>query len=1459
MMDNGTVRVLLVEDDPDDYFHTNELLAQAAGLKIKLDWAKDYDSGLAAIKNCEHDAYLLDYRLGKRDGIELLQSAVSTGCKSPMILLTGAGDRDLAIQALDAGAADYLVKGDFNATTLERTIRYSIQQSKHSEELEEKVRKRTEELEAVNTALRNSEQKYRSLFESIDEGYCIVEMIFNDRKKPIDYRFLEVSPSFEKQTGIKGAVAKTMREISPNIENSWFKIFGRVATTGEPARFENQAIQSGRWFAVHAFRFGKREDRQVAILFKDITSRKHEESRLGLLARLGEITRTMDDPSELLYTVSCAVGEHFGGRRCMFNEIDLDNDLESVTRDYYGRGVKSVAGKHKISSYSDITTAEMKAGKTVINSDSMTDPRTSNLYDKIYRASGERSYVAVPLMRGGRWVASFWLSTDKPRNWSDEEVRLLEGIAERSWLAVERLRNEAALRESEQRFATAFNSSPLAVTLTSLKTGKLIEVNETFVRMTGFSRAEAVGRSTVELGLWVHESDRTAQLAQVVSDGEIRNSEYRFRIKDGTILIGLLSAELLDLGGEQCSLTVIQDITERKHVEEALKKSEERFSRFMEYLPGLAWIKDMDGRYVYANASAQKAFRVSEENLYGKTDDQIFPPDIAAHFTANDQRAMNGGGGLQTVETLEHEDGLLHSSIVSKFPILQPDGEIGLIGGMAIDITDRIRAEQALRESEEKFRILSEAAPALIWFDDPDGNCLYVNQHYLDFSGKSLEDLTGKGWHLILHPDEGPAYLEDLHEAQVAQRAFQRRVRVQRHDGAWRWLESYAQPMFGPDGAFLGHVGVSPDITASVEAETALRESEERRHLAQNAGNVGVWDWNIVAGKTYWSESMWKLYGEEKLDINPDDSFWSAHLHASDRERVKINLEQVVASQNDEFRDEFRIIRSDGSIRWVEAVARVARDASGRALRMYGVNLDITARKDAEERIKLSENQLRLVTNAVPALISYVDSNERYRFVNEKFTEWFGTPTSEMVGKKVRDVFGLQAYRVLKPEIDQALAGKQRIFEAVLNYKDIGERAVHISYMPDIGVDGTVYGYYGLTNDLTALKRSQELLRSSEERMALMVDSLTDYAIFSIDSGGKINSWNSGAEVIFGYPQEQILGLSWEILFLPEDIARGIPSKEMRMARQKGRASDDRWHLRKDGTRFFATGVTMPLYVGKVLTGYAKIASDLTEKQRQAEQLQRAFDELEVRVKERTRELAESNLALVQEMDEREVAERQRIDLLGRLVTSQEFERRRIARDLHDQLGQRLTALRLKIASLKEISSRDEEIASRVERLQEIAEQLDSEVSFLAWELRPTALDDLGLVDAVGAFVKEWSRHYEIAADFHASGLAKARLSHDTETHLYRITQEALNNITKHAGAKYVTVLLEKRDENIILIIEDDGAGFDPGAKRVKTEAGNGLGLVGMKERATLIGGELEIESAPGDGTTIYVRVPLSA
>jgi two-component system CheB/CheR fusion protein len=285
--------------------------------------------------------------------------------------------------------------------------------------------------------------------------------------------------------------------------------------------------------------------------------------------------------------------------------------------------------------------------------------------------------------------------------------------------------------------------------------------------------------------------------------------------------------------------------------------------------------------------------------------------------------------------------------------------------------------------------------------------------------------------------------------------------------------------------------------------------------------------------------------------------------------------------------------------------------------------------------------------------------------------------------------------------------------------------------------------------------------------------------------------------------------------------------------------------------------VTVPLYVGRVLTGYAKIAADLTERKRNAEALQRAHDQMEMRVLERTRELAEANAALRAEIAERQAAEEQKIALLKRLVTSQEDERRRIARDLHDQLGQRLTALRLKIASLREIVGTDPELQARTNRLQEIGELLDSEVSFLAWELRPSAIEELGLTDAIGTFAREWSRHYGIPAEFHSMGMGRLELDPEADTHLYRIAQEALNNIVKHANAKKVNILLEHTDGEVILIVEDDGKGFNRQEAKRTRKSGKGLGLNGMEERASLIGGAVEIESAPGSGTTIFARIPL--
>jgi signal transduction histidine kinase len=208
-------------------------------------------------------------------------------------------------------------------------------------------------------------------------------------------------------------------------------------------------------------------------------------------------------------------------------------------------------------------------------------------------------------------------------------------------------------------------------------------------------------------------------------------------------------------------------------------------------------------------------------------------------------------------------------------------------------------------------------------------------------------------------------------------------------------------------------------------------------------------------------------------------------------------------------------------------------------------------------------------------------------------------------------------------------------------------------------------------------------------------------------------------------------------------------------------------------------------------------------------------------------------------------------------VTVQEEERRRIARDLHDQLGQPMTVLRMELDALESRSADPMSFTARAARMRGIAEELDRNIDFLTWDLRPAALDHLGLAAALAKLVKGWSERFGTAAEFGASWPEPCRLSPEVETNLYRLTQEALHNIAKHAAAQHVSVLLERRADQAVLIIEDDGRGFLP--DHISTPpARGGLGLVSMRERATLVGGEFRLESAPGQGTSIYVRIPMT-
>jgi two-component system sensor histidine kinase UhpB len=340
---------------------------------------------------------------------------------------------------------------------------------------------------------------------------------------------------------------------------------------------------------------------------------------------------------------------------------------------------------------------------------------------------------------------------------------------------------------------------------------------------------------------------------------------------------------------------------------------------------------------------------------------------------------------------------------------------------------------------------------------------------------------------------------------------------------------------------------------------------------------------------------------------------------------------------------------------------------------------------------------------------------------------------------------------------------------------------------------------------------------SHKHFLSAIIESSKD-SIITVDFDGIITSWNKSAERLYGYPASEAIDQPLKMLLLSEDFKHIADNIEK--IKQNGEGEIFETNRVGKGDKPLELEVTMsPVkdVKGKVI-GVATIARDISERKH------------------------------VEEGDRRK-------NLLQRLINSQEDERRRLARDLHDELGQQLVVLRLQLEAAKQLCQ-DQTICDKIDDIQLIAAAIDTGIDSIAWQLTPPLLGNLGFVTAIDKHVKEWSHHCGVEAELLVTKLKKIRFAKEVEAHLYRIVQEALNNVQKYAKAKSVVVILEKRDDLIVLIIEDDGIGFN---LKDKMKRHKGLGLTGMNERAELIGGTLEIESKPGRGTTVYVRIPTSS
>jgi PAS domain S-box-containing protein len=354
----------------------------------------------------------------------------------------------------------------------------------------------------------------------------------------------------------------------------------------------------------------------------------------------------------------------------------------------------------------------------------------------------------------------------------------------------------------------------------------------------------------------------------------------------------------------------------------------------------------------------------------------------------------------------------------------------------------------------------------------------------------------------------------------------------------------------------------------------------------------------------------------------------------------------------------------------------------------------------------------------------------------------------------------------------------------------------------------------------TAIDRARlyEAVETAEHRFRLLADGVPDYATYMVDPGGRIMSWNGGAERLKGYSEAEALGQPLARFYTEEDQRRGAPARTLEIAAREGRFEGEAWRVRRDGSRFWADVVVTALRDGDGrLVGYAVVTHDLTERNRSAE----------VRAR-----------------------------LLDQLIAAQEDEQRRIARELHDEMGQSLTSLLVGLRALEEASP-DAAARRQASDLRNVALRVLDEVRRLARGLRPSALDELGLVAALEFQAAELGQAHGLTVDVQTRGLEGERLPPHVETTLYRIIQEALTNVVKHAGARAVDVVVHRQGGSAQAIVTDDGCGFDVDTALRAPGAWTHLGLHGMRERAGLLDGAVTIESAPGEGTTIYVRIPL--
>jgi PAS domain S-box-containing protein len=990
---------------------------------------------------------------------------------------------------------------------------------------------------------------------------------------------------------------------------------------------------------------------------------------------------------------------------------------------------------------------------------------------------------------------------------------------------------------------------------------------------------------------------------------------------------------------------------EREWLLSRMLEDRNRLQTLIRSIADEVWVCDAEGKLFLMNAAAVEGLGLERaEELY---------PTVSAVTSALEIYTADGrprakedaplfrslrGETLTGVEEVVRDlrTGEMRHRLVSSAPFRSQAGRITGAISVAHDFTDRKRAEEVLR----RYQLLAEGARDIVLFVRQDGRILEANRAAVETYGYTHEELLALTIRDIRAPETRGLTEQQLAQADAEGILFETVHR--RKDGTSFPVEvSSRGTMLGRDRVLLN---IIRDITERKQAEVALREGAERLRLALRAANAGSWEWNLLTGEVGWSEEHYALFGLAAGSIEPSYAAWLQSVHPKDREMSDRLVRQAMDRKGD-VDIEYRIIRPDGRVRWLNSRGHSFSDEAGQPVRMLGITIDITERKQAGEALRNAHEMLERqladrtaeLTGASQGLKAELTLHERADEELRRLGQALERRAKELVAldragralttsldpevvlsllmREVRELLGTEGAGVSRyePRTDELVfiaaegAGLERLLEQRMPIADsitgwvFRERQAALVH--DVRGDPRFYG---------RLEGLAEIPLRSMLAVPLISKGIAIGVLETINKIGGAFS-EDDLQILAGIANAAAIAIENAGLYAAEhdrrrqleavriataeitrelDLAKALGIITRRAAEMVGAGAGTVW-LWNEGEQVLVShaslrpgqdwsqgrrvrlgegvaGVVAEQRKGLIVNEYrtwphalpyilessnvsAVLAEPLTYHDRflgvivvDNEGTGRTFTQEDSDLLALFAAQAAITIQNAQLFEQVQTGRERLQNLSRKLVQIQEAERRHIARELHDEIGQSLTGLKL-ILDMSGRVSADVWKENRGDA-SALVNDLLAQVRELSLELRPAMLDDLGLLSALAWYLERYRGRTNVVVRFQHTGVEGRRFLAEVETAAYRVVQEALTNVVRHAQVGEVSVRLWAGEETLSVQVEDRGIGFDP-AVALATHISSGL--AGMRERAELLRGCLTVESAPGAGTSVTAEFPL--